>query len=260
MPESINFDRAVPYYDATRRLPVGLEATIGAFIAEKGQLKLDETVLEIGIGTGRIALPLAPHVQAYHGVDISIGMLGELLKKRQDKHIYIAQADALALPHPDNSFDAIVVVHVFHLVADLRAVLDELQRVMEPGSRVIHCFNRYDDNRFDPIADAWDKHRPQRRHGQNWTNTDEVLREAGWTMLDEQHYEFTRQDTPQDFLDNVEQQRWSSTWDLSTEEIAPGIAAIRKAITDYYDDNTQAEIAIPMKFVVQIMQPPQQEL
>jgi ubiquinone/menaquinone biosynthesis C-methylase UbiE len=59
---SINFDRAASYYDETRGFPAGVEEQVGAFIAQSVNLDANSRVLEVGVGTGRIALPLSPHL------------------------------------------------------------------------------------------------------------------------------------------------------------------------------------------------------
>ena len=43
------------------------------------------------------------------------------------------------LPFPSNSIDGLVLHHVLELGADPRAVLREVQRVLQPGGRVIIC-------------------------------------------------------------------------------------------------------------------------
>ena len=59
--DSVAFDRAAGYYDNTRGFPAGVEGEIGALMAQAGDLSSASRVLEIGVGTGRIALPVAPH-------------------------------------------------------------------------------------------------------------------------------------------------------------------------------------------------------
>lgn len=54
--ESVNFDRAAGYYDATRALPAGSMDAPTRVLA--GELADRQPCLEIGTGTGRIALPL----------------------------------------------------------------------------------------------------------------------------------------------------------------------------------------------------------
>ena len=58
MPESLSFDRVADRYDATRVHPAEASAEIAAGLMRVGGIQAGAEVLEIGIGTGRIALPL----------------------------------------------------------------------------------------------------------------------------------------------------------------------------------------------------------
>ncbi len=129
---SVSFDRAADYYDATRGFPPGGEQAIAHLFTQAGGLSGGSLVLEIGVGTGRIALPLARHVRMLVGVDISRQMVNRLLAKRTDEPVYPVLADATRLPFADHLFDAAVAVHVFHLISAWQQALDELARVLRP--------------------------------------------------------------------------------------------------------------------------------
>ena len=74
--ESVNFDRAAEYYDATRSLPpISMDALIALLAAE---LARRQPCLEIGVGTGRIALPLRDRGITLAGLDIAGAMLRRL--------------------------------------------------------------------------------------------------------------------------------------------------------------------------------------
>lgn len=140
MSKFVSFDRAASYYDATRGFPAGVENQVAEMIAETGQLTPTSRVLEIGVGTGRIALPLANHVGGMYGIDIAPEMLNILRQKQQNEPLYVTWGDASRLPFPDHSFDAAVDVHVFHLIPTWREVLTELQRVLKPNAQLLHGF------------------------------------------------------------------------------------------------------------------------
>src|SRR5437870_2803113 len=131
---SIVFDRAVGFYDETRGFPPGVEAHVAHLIQAAGGLTHTSRVVEIGVGTGRIALPLAPHVRAVYGVDLSRPMLMRLREKQTDESVAVAEGDISKLPFPDSTFDAALAVHIFHLVADWRSAIDEVARVLRPGA------------------------------------------------------------------------------------------------------------------------------
>src|SRR5690242_11658674 len=136
---SVSFDRAVDYYDQTRGFPPGVETQAAAAIARAGGLNGSEKVIEIGVGTGRIALPVAPYVNHYVGIDISIPMMKRLLSKRGTEPVSVTEGSATHLPFPDATFDAAVAVHIFHLIPDWQQALAELKRVLKPDGRLIHC-------------------------------------------------------------------------------------------------------------------------
>ncbi|TMB93296.1 MAG: class I SAM-dependent methyltransferase [Chloroflexi bacterium] len=129
---SVNFDRAAGCYDATRGFPPETEAEVTALLA--AELAGRGRCLEIGVGTGRIAVPLRRSGIDICGVDISVSMLGELLRKGESGPLpWISYADATALPFDDGSFGAGLACHVLHLVAGWERAVRELVRVVEGG-------------------------------------------------------------------------------------------------------------------------------
>ena len=137
--DSVNFDRAVGYYDATRALPA---ATIEQL-------------------TGLLATELAgrPAVPGDRGRDRPVraaparggdrddrdGYLGEMLRRlaANDGGISpfpLAQADATRLPFAAGTFGSVLAVHVLHLVPDWRVAVDEAVRVLRPGGALVASF------------------------------------------------------------------------------------------------------------------------
>ena len=135
MPESISFDRAAGYYDQSRAYPQDvMERLIPMLVEEVRGLG---SCLEIGIGTGRIALPLLQAGVHMVGVDISAEMLRRLLEKAGASAPPVAIADATHLPFRDATFGSAVAAHVLHLIPGWRSAIGELARVMRPGGVLI---------------------------------------------------------------------------------------------------------------------------
>ena len=129
MDNSLSFDRAAGYYDQTRPLPEpiarqGVQAILG--LAGPGA-----RILDVGTGTGRISIPLLEQEADLVGCDISSKMLRRLLEKQPSARV--AQADASRLPFPSKCFDAVLTVHVIHLISPWRDALWEFQRVLVEG-------------------------------------------------------------------------------------------------------------------------------
>lgn len=133
---SISFDDAADFYDKTRALSPGAAGRVTELLIS--ELEGRERVLEIGVGTGRIALPLAAGGIPMVGVDLARNMLARLIENAGGTSPFpLVQADATRLPLADRSFDGAVVSWVLHLIEAWREVLSELVRTVEGGVLVI---------------------------------------------------------------------------------------------------------------------------
>jgi len=135
-PRLKSFDRVAHVYDQTRGLPPDAERTVADGIAAKlREVAPHPRLLEVGIGTGRIAVPLAERGVRVAGVDISRAMLAVLRGKRTD--IDLAFAEAARLPFRNASFDGALFVHILHLVPDADATVRATLPLVRPGGFVI---------------------------------------------------------------------------------------------------------------------------
>jgi ubiquinone/menaquinone biosynthesis C-methylase UbiE len=126
---SLSFDRAADFYDATRGLPA---ETLSAVVDRLGpELRGRHLSLEIGVGTGRIALPLHQQGIQLVGADLSVPMLERLVLNAGGTSPFpLLLADATALPFHDRSLDAVLFSHVLHLIPHWKAAVDETLRVL----------------------------------------------------------------------------------------------------------------------------------
>jgi SAM-dependent methyltransferase len=139
----VSFDRAADYYDLTRGYDADSADRIRDAIVAHTGAGAGTRFLELGVGTGRIALPFIRAGYDYTGVDLSQAMMDRLTAKvaadpaRETYRFQLRQGDITQLPFEDSTFDVIIMVHVLHLVADWQAVLREAARVLRPGGRLV---------------------------------------------------------------------------------------------------------------------------
>jgi ubiquinone/menaquinone biosynthesis C-methylase UbiE len=101
-----------------------------------------ERVLEIGLGYGTVGQLLAEHGLDYHGLDISPGPVGMMAHRLEmlgvgDAASRVAQGSALAIPHPDESFDVVVSIGCLHHTGDLARSIGEVARVLRKGGQAM---------------------------------------------------------------------------------------------------------------------------
>jgi SAM-dependent methyltransferase len=173
--QSVSFDRAASFYDATRGYTPGTAERICAAIVATTGARVGTRFLELGVGTGRIALPFIAGGYSYTGVDISSAMLVVLRGKTAglSNTPVLVQGDVLRLPFAAASFDVAIGVHVLHLVADWRTTLAEARRALRPRAHLLLVSDRSvnDDDGADPASLT-----PPARARHLW---DELLAEHG---------------------------------------------------------------------------------
>ena len=100
------------------------------------------TILDVATGTADLAIRMAKDNPSalLTGVDLSEKMLeigrSKIAKKRLSHRITLEKGDALGLPFPDNSFDAVTVAFGVRNFADREGGLREMTRVCRAGGVV----------------------------------------------------------------------------------------------------------------------------
>jgi ubiquinone/menaquinone biosynthesis C-methylase UbiE len=103
-------------------------------------LKSDDTVLEIGCGTGTTALALAPSVGRMLATDISgemIAIAREKMSAERRLNVTFDVATPDTVPAPDGTFDVALGFNVLHLIAARKAALSAVHRLLKPGGLFI---------------------------------------------------------------------------------------------------------------------------
>ncbi|MBN1812864.1 MAG: class I SAM-dependent methyltransferase [Anaerolineae bacterium] len=133
--KSLSFDSMVALYDETRTFDQGCFDAALDFLVERLPPRHFHSVFEPGIGTGRIAIPLAERGYRVTGVDISREMLA--LLRGQPARMAAQQADTTRLPFVDAAFDAAIVVHLFYFIRGWKQAVGEILRVIRSDGAVV---------------------------------------------------------------------------------------------------------------------------
>jgi len=96
-------------------------------------------VLDIGTGTGRMAVLFAPRAASIVALDKSLDMLRVARAKLQHLPaggVELVQGDFANLPFAAHRFDTVLLHQVLHFALDPAAALAEAARVTKPGGRI----------------------------------------------------------------------------------------------------------------------------
>lgn len=134
------FGRIAARYDRMNRLMTfGQDMRWRRFVVEKAALPPDGRLLDLATGTGDIAFTALAQFPALTviGADFSLPMMRVGQGRAEGHRIRWCQTDALALPYPADTFDAVVSGYLLRNVIDLPACLAEQVRVTRPGGMVV---------------------------------------------------------------------------------------------------------------------------
>jgi len=132
-------------YDLTVWLAfLGKENSFREKVLNLGRVTRGESVLDVGCGTGTLAIAAKRRVAtagSVHGVDASIEMLATAKKKatKAGVEVFFKSGVAEALPFPDGQFNVVLsTVMLHHLPQKARLqCAKEIRRVLKPDGRVL---------------------------------------------------------------------------------------------------------------------------
>lgn len=140
------YDHIADAYDQ-HRLP--LSPRLAEALVRHAAVSEGERVLDVGTGTGNVAIAAARHTGARGrvvAIDLSRAMLGRARRKAGNLPIEFLEMDAEALPFGGATFD----VALGGLLPDIECALKEMHRVLRPGGRA--AFSSYTRETHQPLA------------------------------------------------------------------------------------------------------------
>lgn len=125
-------------------LTLGRERALRERLLDLARLERDEAVLDVGCGTGTLAIGAKRRVGpggSVHGIDPSPAMIARATRKaaKAGADVAFRTGVAEALPYPDAQFDVVLsTLMLHHLPRKARQeCAREIRRVLKPGGRVL---------------------------------------------------------------------------------------------------------------------------
>ncbi len=96
---------------------------------------LDSTMnlIDLGVGTGLLAYRVLEHVNSIVGVDVSSGMLEELMKKATPQDSITALLKDLSTEPLDRQYDGVISSMTLHHIKELKALFENLHVNLKVG-------------------------------------------------------------------------------------------------------------------------------
>lgn len=158
-PEHLDEDFVAGYDRKQGSPPMEQEVRL---LRDLGVFTPDATVVDLGTGTGRFALAVAPHCGRVVAVDVSAAMLAHVrgaVAAAGAGNVEVVRAGFISYQHAGAPADAIHTRHALHQLPDFwkGIALDRLARVLRPGGLLRLHDLIYD---FDPadapaVLDRW---------------------------------------------------------------------------------------------------------
>lgn len=139
------YDSAYPHTIKSSEEEIQWEKALKKFAGDSGK-----DILDVGTGTGFVALILAKLGHKVKGVDISEGMMNEARRKAKEKclDIRFEYADAEKLNDLDNTYDIVINRFMLWTMQYPEKAIEEWVRVLKPGGKLIIIDGEWFNNKL----------------------------------------------------------------------------------------------------------------
>jgi SAM-dependent methyltransferase len=238
--DSVSFDRAASYYDATRNTDADTLARILDILTRR--FGGADHVLELGVGTGQLALPAAERGIAVIGLDMSAAMMAVLKEKAGGVSPFpLVQGDATRLPVRTASIDGAYARWVLHLIPNWLDVLHELDRVVRPGGAVAvepggytGAFREVHERFVEILGETAEA--PGLSPIDRDRELDRAFDEVGWRVEHVVPVSYRRSGSLAETFAEVPTKRWSWTWRVPDEELRAAVDEVRAWSAERFGD------------------------
>ena len=137
-----------PVHD-TEPLKAYMDKWDGQAFIDKMQLSKDKNILEIGVGTGRLAVRTAPLCKDFYGIDVSpktVKGAKKNLKKYQNVYLI---CDDFMVHNWDVTFDVIYSSLTFMHIKDKQSAVSKIQKLLKADGLFVLSTDKNQDKFID---------------------------------------------------------------------------------------------------------------
>jgi len=254
VPQGVDFSANSTVYDLRH----------GAVISDQlaqavaNRLRRDATIIDIGAGTGRVAVALASSGFHVVAVDPALPMLQTMQRKSGQALVRAVAAEGTRLPFRRNSADAVVVARLLYLVADWRGLLREAKEVLRQGGVLFHEWgNGY-------ASEAWVQVREKARSlfqeagvetpfhpgARSEVEVDSCLRDLGFHRREQIEAGAGPAITLADFLNKIQSGEFSYIWNVPKDVQDLCLPQLRRWCQSKFDLYQPAPMPAELRWVV----------
>ena len=115
-------------------------------IVSKSILNKNNTVLDIGCGSGRWTKFIANKVKLVEAVDPSEAVFSANYLNKNEKNVRVTQASVSNIPFNDNTFDFVICLGVLHHIPNTQqALIDVVKKIKNGGSILLYLYYNLDN-------------------------------------------------------------------------------------------------------------------
>jgi SAM-dependent methyltransferase len=222
------------------------------------RLPRDAPIIDIGAGTGRVAVALANNGFQVVAVDPALPMLQTMRRKSGEPLVQAVAADGTRLPFRRNSAGAVVLARLLYLVADWRGLLREAKEVLMQGGILLHEWGNGED------GEAWVQVREKARSlfreagvetpfhpgAGSEAEVDSCLRDLGFHRREQIEAGAGPAVTLADFLDRIRSGEFSYVWNVPRDVQDFCLPRLRSWCESRFDLYQPAPMPAQLRWVV----------
>jgi ubiquinone/menaquinone biosynthesis C-methylase UbiE len=242
--DCISFDRVANIFDRTRYIPSYVLRRAFRIVFEAIILREEITILDAGVGTGRIIQPLMQRKLTLIGVDISVPMLSQLKRKyvarKHRMQLHIIVADVAHLPIRSSSIYWIQSTHVLHLLKHWKRAVREWQRVVRPDGVLVVLQESGQRSKIRFAYDQVLRHTVNYRRRMVYSKVFRFLKQNGWRVRQSKIRWIDNSVLTTTFR-TIENRSYSRQWNLPDEVHEKALTRARNLVTQLHSHGVRSE-------------------